>query len=72
MGMPSGGFGPAVITWETLTAWSALRGVDIDPRDALVLVRLGHRRAVILQEDKSDAGANTDRPNRKRHQPHRK
>lgn len=71
MGLSSNGFGPAVITWENLTAWSALRGVDIEPRDALTLIRLGHRRAIVLEEKAKNAGKNPNPADRQGRQHHR-
>lgn len=71
MGISSNGFSPALITWEGLRAWSDLRGIDLDPKDALTLIRLGHRRAIILEEKAKDAGKNPDRTDRKGRQHHR-
>jgi hypothetical protein len=71
MGISSNGFSPALITWEGLRAWSALRGIDLDPKDALTLIRLGHRRAIILEEKAKDAGKNSDRADRQGRQHHR-
>ncbi len=71
MGIASNGFGPALITWEGLQSWSALRGIDLDRKDALTLIRLGHRRAMILEEKTKDARKNPDRSDRKGRQHHR-
>jgi hypothetical protein len=48
IGLPSGGFGPAVVTWETLRAWCALMRVTLRPWEALALVRLGEVRARVI------------------------
>lgn len=62
LGLSSNGFGAALITWDSLQAWQQLRGVDLDPQDALTLIRLSHRRAVILEEKKPESpGANQDK-----------
>ncbi|WP_296741444.1 hypothetical protein [Mesorhizobium sp.] len=68
MGITSNGFGPALITWDVLQSWSMLRGIALDPKDALALIKLGHSRATILIEKPKDAGKNKDRADRKRHQ----
>lgn len=45
LGLASSGMAPAVVTWEGMTAWCRLMAIEIDPDEALVLVRLG-REAV--------------------------
>jgi hypothetical protein len=72
LGLASNGFGAALITWESLQAWQRLRGLEIDPNDASTLIRLSHRRAVILEEKQPGASQDKDRPDRKGRQHHRK
>lgn len=51
MGLASNGFGPALVTWEALRAWSEFMSVSLEPWEAKVLVTLGYRRAVIDDEE---------------------
>lgn len=51
MGLGSNGFGPALVTWEALRAWSEFMAVALEPWEAKVLVTLGYRRAVIDDEE---------------------
>lgn len=51
MGLASNGFGPALVTWEALQAWSEFMAVSLEPWEAKVLVTLGYRRAVIADEE---------------------
>jgi hypothetical protein len=44
-------FGPPVISWQTLDAWSRLTGVRLEAREAITLVRLGRVRAEALDQD---------------------
>lgn len=57
MGLCSNGFGPAVVTWEALKAWSEFCSVALEPWEARVLVELGHRRAVIDGEEQKKKAA---------------
>lgn len=54
MGMASGGMGPAVATWEGLTAWCARMRVDLEPWEARAMIRLGHIRAVVQSEAEAE------------------
>lgn len=54
MGMASGGMGPAVATWEGLTAWCARMRVDLEPWEAKAMIRLGHIRAVVQSETEAE------------------
>lgn len=47
-GLENGGWGPPVVTWQSLQAWSQLTGVTLDPREACILVRLGVVRAASI------------------------
>ncbi|MCK1568992.1 hypothetical protein IVB08_34605 [Bradyrhizobium sp. 173] len=53
MGLASNGFGPALVTWEALRAWSEFMAVSLEPWEAKVLVTLGYRRAVIADEEQA-------------------
>jgi hypothetical protein len=44
--------GPALVTWESLVAWSRFAGIVLMPWEARALVTLGYKRAVIESEDK--------------------
>ncbi len=57
MGLSSNGFGPALVTWEALTAWSAFMAVTLEPWEAKVLVTLGYKRALIDGEEQKKRGA---------------
>lgn len=46
------GFGPAIITWEGLFAWSHLTATPIEPWECKTLVRLGITRANVFGEVK--------------------
>lgn len=50
-GLPQGGFGPAVVTWESLNAWSQLTDTELEPWEARTLIRLGARRAAVMGEE---------------------
>lgn len=52
MGLASNGFGPALVTWEALRAWSEFMSVRLEPWEAKVLVTLGYKRAVIDDEER--------------------
>ncbi|MBN8960575.1 MAG: hypothetical protein J0H71_05540 [Rhizobiales bacterium] len=49
-GLPSGGMGPAVATWESLEAWTRQMRVELEPWEARAMIRLGHLRAVVQSE----------------------
>jgi hypothetical protein len=49
-GLASNGFGPAVVTWEALAAWSAFMRIALEPWEARALVELGAARASIEAE----------------------
>jgi hypothetical protein len=49
-GVGSNGFGPPLITWESLHAWCELTGEMLQSWEARALVRLGYARAVIEGE----------------------
>lgn len=51
-GMGSGGFGPAMLTWECLRAWCELTGRQIEPWEAQALMRLSVLRATVVSEKK--------------------
>lgn len=53
MGLSSNGFGPALVTWEALRAWSEFMAVRLEPWEAKVLVTLGYKRAVIDGEEQA-------------------
>jgi len=42
--------GPAVVTWEGMTAWCRLMAIKLDPEEALVLVKLGREAANAASE----------------------
>jgi len=50
MGLTITGMAPAVVTWEGLASWCDLMGVDLEPWEALTMIRLGHLRANIESE----------------------
>ncbi len=52
-GVASNGFGPAMVTWRDLAAWSELTMTQIEPFEARALIRLSLTRAVAMNEDKS-------------------
>lgn len=54
-GLDSGGWGPPVVTWQSLAAWSQLTGVILQPREACILVQLGAARAAVISNT-SDYG----------------
>lgn len=45
MGVAVNGMAPAVVTWEGVAAWSRLMGIDLEPWEAMTMIRLGHLRA---------------------------
>jgi hypothetical protein len=49
-GLSSGGMGVPVVTWEGLHSWACLSKVEMEPWEALTMVRLGHLRAIISSE----------------------
>lgn len=49
-GIASAGFGYAVITWESLLAWSTLSALILEPWEAQALVMLSRQRAAVLSE----------------------
>lgn len=50
LGIASTGMGPAVVTWEGMTAWCRLMAIKLDPEEALVLVKLGREAANAASE----------------------
>jgi hypothetical protein len=50
MGLASNGMGPAILSWEALTAWCRQMRVELHPWEARALVRLGHVHAVVQSE----------------------
>ena len=50
LGIAPTGFGPAVITWETLRSWREIMGIDLEAWEARALVMLGMLRASIAAE----------------------
>lgn len=69
MGLGSNGMGPAVVTWESLRAWSAFMGVALEPWEVRTLVELGLKRAQVEAEDirketRRNAGRHQDRQHR--------
>jgi hypothetical protein len=54
-GLAVTGMAPSVVTWEGLESWARQMGVDLEPREARTLVRLGQKRAEILSEEKPKA-----------------
>lgn len=50
MGLSANGMGPALLTWEALSAWCWLTGTTFEPWEARCLVRLGLARANIESE----------------------
>lgn len=59
-GMDGNGWGPQVVTWEGLHAWSAMTGTNLDPWEAKLMIRLGSLRARILSEQSGDGGKDKD------------
>ncbi len=55
MGLAASGMAPAVVTWESVRSWCALMEIELDPEEALVLVRLGHEAAVATSEKINEA-----------------
>jgi hypothetical protein len=50
-GLPSNGFGPALVTWEALIAWQSLMDIGpLEPWEAKTLVDLGMLRAQVASE----------------------
>jgi hypothetical protein len=62
-GLSSNGFGPTVVTWEALQAWSSFMRVVLEPWEAKALIDLGASRAAIMSEDENggDGGKGKDR-----------
>jgi hypothetical protein len=52
-GLPSTGFGPPVVTWEALAAWSAFMRIALEPWEARALVELGACRASVDAEERA-------------------
>lgn len=50
LGIEAPGFGAPVVTWEAVYAWSSLMGIELEPWEAMALVDLGQKRAMILLE----------------------
>jgi hypothetical protein len=50
IGLSANGFSIPTVSWESLCAWSGLRGVDLEPWESLLLVQLGQVRAKALME----------------------
>ncbi|WP_420133957.1 phage tail assembly chaperone [Rhodopseudomonas sp.] len=67
-GLSSNGFGPAVVTWEALRAWSSFMRLRLEPWEARALVDMGAMRASILMEDTKgdDGGQDQGRQHRAR------
>jgi hypothetical protein len=65
MGLSSNGMGPALVTWESLNAWCSQMDIELKPREARAMVRLGHLRA-IAQSEKKPVAQSPDKPGRKR------
>ncbi|WP_439399085.1 phage tail assembly chaperone [Bradyrhizobium sp. PMVTL-01] len=59
-GIQGNGWSHPVITWQSLEAWSAATGQRLEPHEARVVIRLGQRRAAILNaaQAKKNAGKN--------------
>jgi hypothetical protein len=55
LGLSVSGMAPAVVTWEGLRSWCSIMEIDLDPEEALVLVRLGHESAVAQSEKINEA-----------------
>lgn len=53
-GLDGSGWGPAVVTWQALEAWSRVTGVTIEPREAAALVKLGAVRAEVASRAHDD------------------
>jgi hypothetical protein len=54
LGLAVSGMAPAVVTWEGLRSWCALMEIELDPEEALVLVRLGYEAASAQSEKIND------------------
>lgn len=50
LGLPLNGMAPPVVTWDVLRAWALQMQIDLEPWEALTLVRLGSARAAIISE----------------------
>lgn len=56
MGLAGNGFAPAVITWEGLRSWAALKRIALAPWEASLLVTLGQLRASIELKKTNPSG----------------
>jgi len=63
LGLASGGFGPPLLTWEALKAWSDFAAVKLEPWEAKVLVTLGYKRAVVDGEEQEKRAKANGRQN---------
>jgi hypothetical protein len=52
MGLTVSGMAPSVVTWEALESWARQMDVELEPREAVLLVELGQLRAQVLTEEK--------------------
>jgi hypothetical protein len=50
-GVSGNGFGPAMVTWQDIAAWSQLTGERLSPFEARVIVALSHSRAELQQAE---------------------
>lgn len=70
-GLSSNGMGPAVVTWESLSAWCLMTGTTLDGWEAKALVRIGFARAAI-ESEKAEKKAKENKPRPKPSPPGRR
>jgi len=65
-GLPSGGFGPSLMTWEAIAAWQRLMDVGpLEPWEVKTLVDLGMLRARVSAETAEEERKTRDRKTRR-------
>jgi hypothetical protein len=57
MGLSQNGMGPALVTWESLLAWSSFMQITLESWEARALVQLGYKRAAVESETKPKPGS---------------
>jgi hypothetical protein len=55
LGLAITGMAPAAVTWEGVTSWAALMRIDLEPWEAMTIVRLGTIRASIQSQEMAKA-----------------
>jgi hypothetical protein len=66
LGLQINGMCPPTITWEGLQAWAMFMRLELEPWEALTLVKLGYLRAAVESEG-GNGSQHQDRPGREAH-----